>query len=131
MLVRFNYFRASLKNYAVRSYCLTSLRFCRISLSHILYKNSLLDFVRKYTAVLRNFLWATPPSELRTVASIQSNACWLFGLCGLTQRASCQRLSPPRSGSLNLLSSVLSASYWCNSKKIDTKTIFLFEPRLR
>jgi hypothetical protein len=130
MLVRFNYLRASLKNYAVRSYCLISFRFCRISLSHILYKKSLLDFIRKYTAVLRNFLWATPLLESRTAASIQSNACWLFGLCGLTQRASCQLLSSPRSGFLNLLSSMLSASCCCNSKKIDTKTIFLLEPLL-
>ncbi len=130
MLSYFNCFRAFLKNCADRGYYLTSFRYCKISLSYILYTDSLLVRSLKYIAALRSFFLATPPSERRTAASIQSNERWLLGLCGLAQRDDCQLLSSPRSGFLNLLSSMLSASCCCNSKKIDTKTIFLLEPLL-
>lgn len=130
MLSYFNCFRAFLKNCADHGYYVTNFRYCKIGLSYFLYTDSLLVRSLKYIAALRSFLLATPPSERRTAASIQSNERWLLGLCGLAQRDDCQLLSSPRSGALNLLLSILSACRWCINEEIDTNTIFLLEPRL-
>ena len=131
MLVRFNCFRASLKDYAVCCYCLIIYCCCRISLSHILCTNSLLDVIRKYIAIFGRFIWATLSLERQSAAFIKSNAWWLFGFCGLARLPSFQLSPPPRTGSLNLLPSMLSACCWCKSKKIDSKITFLLKPKLR
>jgi hypothetical protein len=130
MLFRFIYFRIFLKNYAFCSYYFTSSHFCIIRLSHIFYTDSLLDRSLKYIAALGSFLLATPSSERRTAASLQSITWWLFGLCGFALRASCRLLSLPRSGFLNLLPNMLGVCFWSSCKKIDSKTTFLLEPLL-
>jgi hypothetical protein len=130
MLFRLIYFRIFLKNYAFCSYYFTSFRLCIKRLSHILYTDFLLDRSLKYIAALGSFFLATPPSERQTAASLQSITWWLFGLCDFALRASCRLLSPPRSGFLILLPSILGTCFWSRSKKINTKTTFLLEPLL-